>query len=164
MRVRTGAVVVICLAAIGLCYSRVHAQTSHPQDTKRSVWDGVYTDAQADRGKKQFTQYCSDCHDDTVVIGDDIATPVAGGDFLSNWNGLTAGDLFERIRTTMPLNKPGSLARNVNCDILAYIFSFNKFPSGQTELPHDTPTLNQIRIQTFKPDQVSKGDRSGKGN
>jgi hypothetical protein len=31
-----------------------------------------------------------------------IAAPDA--DFLSNWNGLTVGDLFERIRTTMPQN------------------------------------------------------------
>ena len=163
MKVRIGAVAVMGLAAIGLCHSRAHAQPPPSQDTTRSVWDGVYTDAQADRGKEQFTKYCSDCHDDTV-IDDDIATPIAGSDFLSNWNGLTAGDLFERIRTTMPLNKPGSLARNVNCDILAYIFSFNKFPSGKTELPHDTPTLKQIRIQTFKPDQGGKGDKSGKGN
>ena len=164
MRVGIGALAVMGLAAIGLCYSRVHAQTpAPPEDAARSIWDGVYTNAQANRGKEQYTEYCADCHDDQMA-GDGLAPPLVGGDFLSNWNGLTVGDLFERIRTTMPLNKPGSLARNVNCDILAYIFSFNKFPSGQTELPHDTPTLNQIRIQTFKPDQVSKGDRSGKGN
>jgi hypothetical protein len=163
MKVRIGAVALMGLAAIGLCYSRVHAQQPPSQDTTRSVWDGVYTNAQADRGKEQYTQYCSDCHVDTLM-GDGMTPPVAGGDFLSNWNGLTVGDLFERIRITMPLNNPGSLARNLNCDILAYIFSFNNFPSGQTELPHDTPKLKQIRIQSFKPDQGGKGDKSDKHN
>ena len=36
-----------------------------------------------------------------------MATPLAGAEFMTNWNGLTLGDLFERIRTTMPLNYPG---------------------------------------------------------
>jgi hypothetical protein len=32
-----------------------------------------------------------------------IAAPEpAGGDFDPNWDGLTVGQLFERIRTTMP--------------------------------------------------------------
>jgi len=151
MKVRIGAMAVICLAATGLCYSRVHAQPP-PQDTTRSVWDGVYTDAQAARGKDQYTQHCSECHGETLS-GSDMTPPLAGTDFLSNWNGLTAGDLFERIRTTMPLSKPGSLARDVNCDILAYIFSVNKFPSGEAELPKDTPMLKQIQIQSTKPDK-----------
>ena len=65
-----------------------------------------------------------------------------GNDFLSNWNGLTAGDLFERIHNTMPLSKPGSLGRDVDADILAYIFAMNKFPSGQT----DSQTIPQRSI------------------
>ncbi len=160
MKVRIGAVAVMGLAAIGSCYSSIHAQLPPSSDTTRSVWDGVYTDAQAERGTELYARYCSDCRENTL-IGDSMTPLLAGSDFLSQWDGLTVGDLFERIRITMPLNNPESLPRNVNCDILAYILSANNFPSGQTELPHDTPKLRQIEIQAFKP---KKGDKSDKSN
>ncbi len=84
-----------------------------------------------------------------------MATPLAGGKFMSNWNGLTVGDLFERIRNTMPLSYPGpgTLSKESTSDILAYILSYNKFPAGQTELPRDKSVLKMITIQAMKPDQ-----------
>ncbi len=103
------------------------------QEATRSVWDGVYTDAQADRGRPLYNQHCASCHADTLM-GGEMSPPLVGGEFLSNWNGLTLGDLFERIRTTMPQNKAGKLSREVNSDITAYILSVNKFPAGKTEL------------------------------
>ena len=60
------------------------------------------------------------------------------------------GELFERIRTTMPQNKAGKLSREVNADITAYILSVNKFPAGNTELPHSTEFLKQIRFESEK--------------
>jgi mono/diheme cytochrome c family protein len=80
------------------------------QEGTRSVWDGVYTDAQAKRGQGLYNQHCASCHGDQLT-GGEMAPPLAGGEFLSNWNGLTLGDLFERIRKTMPLNEPGNLNR-----------------------------------------------------
>ena len=121
------------------------------QSDSRSVWDGVYTDAQAARGHALFDQHCASCHGDSLE-GRDEAPALAGADFLSNWTGLTAGDLFERIRTTMPLNNPGGLGRPVMCDILAYMLSANKFPAGQTDLPAATEVLRLIRIDQSKPE------------
>lgn len=163
MKARIWALAFVGLAAICICYSRVHAQPSPPQEPTRTVWDGVYSDAQADRGKSQYSQHCAECHGE-ALDGQEMVPPLSGNDFLSNWNGLTAGDLYERIHTTMPLSKPGSLGRDVDEDILAYIFSVNRFPSGQTDLPQDTPSLKQIQILSFKPDQGSKGDKSDKSN
>ena len=119
------------------------------QDATRSVWDGVYTDAQAERGRPLYNQHCASCHADTLM-GGEMSPPLVGGEFLSNWNGLTLGDLFERIRTTMPQNNAGKLSREVNADITAYILSVNKFPAGKTELPHATEFLKQIRIESEK--------------
>ena len=79
----------------------------------RSVWDGVYSQDQAQRGQALYNQHCMACHGGSLTGGEQ-APPLAGGDFLSNWNGLTVGDLFERIRTTMPLNNPQSLNRDTN--------------------------------------------------
>ena len=112
----------------------------------RSVWDGVYTEDQAKRGQSLYTQHCMACHGDSLSGGEQ-APPLAGGEFLSNWNGLTVGDLFERIRTSMPLNDPQSLNRDTNALILAYILSVNRFPAGQAELSSRTEVLKLIRLE-----------------
>ena len=48
-----------------------------------------------------------------------MAPPLAGGAFNANWNGLSLGDLVERIRISMPQNSPNSLSRQQYVDILA---------------------------------------------
>jgi S-disulfanyl-L-cysteine oxidoreductase SoxD len=145
MKIKIAAFASFGLAAIG-AFHRLPAQAG-----SRSVWDGVYTEAQAGRGQALYSQNCASCHGETLA-GAEEAPALAGSDFLSNWSGLTAGDLFERIRTTMPLNNPGGLSRPVMCDILAYILSANKFPAGQTELPTATEVLRLIRIDQAKPE------------
>jgi len=74
-----------------------------------------------------------------------------GGEFNSGWNDLTVGDLFERLRITMPADKAGSLSRQVNADIVAYLLAKNGFPTGATELPTQTEILKGIKILTQKP-------------
>src|SRR5277367_6098028 len=134
MKVKTGTVALLALTVIGFQYSALRAQSA------RSVWDGVYTDDQAKRGQALYNEKCSSCHGDTLM-GGESAPALAGGEFLSNWNGLTLGDLFERIRTTMPQNRPGSVSRDANAQILAYMLSANQFPTGKTELPQQTEVL-----------------------
>jgi len=142
----------IAIAALAILTLAIGALYRLPaQQESRSVWDGVYTEAQAARGQAAYNQNCASCHGE-ALSGGESAPPLAGGDFLSNWNGLTAGDLLERIRTSMPLSNPGALSRAVNCDILAYIFSANKFPAGEKELPTATEVLRLIRIDSAKPD------------
>ena len=84
------------------------------------------------------------------MTGGESAPPLSGGEFLSNWNGLTLGDLLERIRKTMPVGKPGKLSRQVYVDTLAQILRANNFPPGSTELPPETERLNQIRLEMTK--------------
>jgi len=126
-------------------------QAQSPQPT-HSVWDGVYTKEQAGRGQPLYGEHCASCHGATLE-GGESAPALAGAEFLSNWNGLTAGDLFERMRTSMPQNKPGKLSREVNADILAYMLSGNQFPAGKTELSHVTEVLKDIRIDATKPEK-----------
>ena len=79
-----------------------------------------------------------------------MAPPLTGGEFLSNWSGLTVGDLFDRIRQSMPADRPGTLSREKDADILAHILSMNQFPSGATELDRRVEYLKQIRIEAGK--------------
>ena len=117
-----------------------------------TVWDGVFTDEQARRGETAYRQACSNCHG-AELEGGDMTPPLVGGTFTSNWNDLTLGDLFERIRATMPLDKPGTLSRQQNADVVAFVLKANLWPAGTTELARDLGALKQIRIQSYKQDR-----------
>jgi hypothetical protein len=71
---------------------------------------------------------------------------------MANWNGLTVGDLFERIRVSMPEGRPGTLSRQQDADILAYILTGNQFPAGKTELNKETELLKQIKFESARPE------------
>lgn len=140
----------ICVAAICVAYGAARAQEPAAPES-RSVWDGVYTEEQAKRGEPVYHKECAPCHGDSLA-GGESAPPLTGGAFLSNWNGLTLGDLFDRIRKTMPQNTPGKLTKQQNADVLAYALSVNKFPAGKTELSKQTEFLKEIRFDVVKPE------------
>ena len=122
-----------------------------PQAAKeRSVWDGVYSDAQSKRGEKLYADSCSSCHA-ADLTGSQIVPALVGDDFLTKWNGSMAGDIFELIRTTMPQDAPESLKPEQVSDLLAFMFSKNRMPSGKTELAGDFEGLKAIRIVPKKP-------------
>jgi S-disulfanyl-L-cysteine oxidoreductase SoxD len=114
-----------------------------------SVWDGVYTAEQTRRGESAYFSACASCHG-TALEGGDMTPPLVGGAFTSNWNDLTVGDLFERIRTSMPLDMPGKLSRQQNADTIAFILKANGWPAGASELAADVAALKQIRIQSVR--------------
>ena len=145
MKVQVVAVMLIPLATLVGLRATVHAQPP-----TKSVWDGVYTDEQANRGKALYSENCASCHG-SELTGGEMAPPLSGGEFMAGWDGLTVGDLFERIRISMPQNAPGSLSGQQNSDILAFVFNANKFPAGQTELPKEAGILKTIKFETKKP-------------
>ena len=142
MEMRIGAAIATALAFAGIVTSQV----------QRSVWDGVYTAEQARRGQARYAEICASCHGETLA-GGESAPPLAGGEFLSNWNTLTVGDLFDRTRATMPQNKPASLSREANAEIMAYLLSANQFPAGKDALPQNSEVLKEIRIEAVKPER-----------
>ena len=127
------------------------ASSSLPaQESSRSVRDGVYTEAQAHRGGEAFAQHCASCHG-TSLGGIGEAPSLVGGQFISDFDGLNLADLFDRIRTTMPLNYPGGLRREQYADILAFVLRSNGFPAGQNQLDHRSEYLSDIRFQAPNP-------------
>ena len=115
----------------------------------RSVWDGVYTEAQANRGAALFDRECAQCHG-PAGAGGGMAPALVGSEFSSNYDGQTVADLFDRNRTTMPVGKEGQLSGLQNADITAAMLQFNKFPPGATELPSQSMTLRQITYKAEK--------------
>ena len=116
----------------------------------QTIWDGVYTEQQATRGGSSFAGHCAGCHG-ADLGGTGEAPALSGPKFLSEFDGLSLGDLFDRIRTTMPQDNPGSLARDQIADILAYLLKANALPAGTKELDRRSEYLKPIGFSAAKP-------------
>jgi cytochrome c len=115
-----------------------------------SVWDGIYSEEQALRGEPLYVKECASCHG-AALEGLEMSPALAGGEFLWNWNGLSVGDLFERLRVSMPEGKPRTVSPQDKADILAYMLYKNNYPRGEEELVASTEALKPIAIEAAKP-------------
>jgi len=113
------------------------AQTTTPP---RTVWDGVYTEAQATRGIMAFGQSCAGCH----ALAAQGKAPLVGDAFWKSFAQKTVGDLIQFVRTYMPNGNPGSLTEPTYRDIVALMLKSNGFPAGAAELGSDTIAGVQI--------------------
>lgn len=106
-----------------------------------SVKDGVYTKAQADRGKAVFEKTCASCHSlvpKGKVTGDSPGPDLAGDDFLMHAGGKPAWSIAKTIRDTMPNDFSMEMTEPVALDITAFLLQVNKFPDGKSELTADS--------------------------
>ena len=132
---------ILILAALSLAVAA--------QET-RSVWDGVYTEEQAKRGENLYFERCIRCHGPSYMGGTDGAGPLIGPTFNGNWNNVPLDQMLDRVRLTMPMDKPATLSRQQTADALAFILSINKIPAGKTELPRQAEMLNLIQYKAAK--------------
>src|SRR5215469_17754796 len=82
---------------------------------RRTVWDGVYTEAQAARGMTAYGQSCAGCH----ALATEGKAPLVGEAFWKSFAQKTVGDLLEFVSTSMPNGAPGSLDAGTYRDIVA---------------------------------------------
>lgn len=117
----------------------------------RSVWDGVYTEAQAARGEVVYASMCGRCHghrldgapDDPDMLP---APPIAGPKFMRAWNGASLAALYEYVRTTMPAINPGSLSDAEFADVLSYMLEAGGVPAGGDGLVPPSAAMRDIVI------------------
>jgi cytochrome c5 len=119
----------------------VSALLAQPQEPakntdRKTVWDGVYTDAQAASGQTHYEARCSRCHRDG---------PHRGDAFMREWSGTAVDGLFNLIKASMPADAPSSLSDDAYLDIVAYMLQVNTFPAGRNELNADM--IKSIRIE-----------------
>lgn len=118
--------------------------------TATSTWSGVYTEAQATAGQAAYAKACAECHLDDLA-GDGFAPPLKGPEFMSNWNSLSVGDLYERIRISMPPGDPAAIPAKEKIEIVAYLLKAGGFPAGTTELVPQADALKTIKFEATKP-------------
>ena len=113
---------------------------------ERSVKDGVFTEEQAKRGEQVYAETCANCHGEHLE-GADMSPSLTGSTFSSNWNTLTVGDYYDRVRTTMPMDRPGTISPQQIADVIAFILKSNQYVAGKTELPNLVVPLKTIKIE-----------------
>jgi cytochrome c len=145
-----GMVAAVCVAvtvqAVGMSAARNITWQASPE--KRSVWDGVYSDAQAKRGRDAYEYSCASCHQPDLSgdTGKDVPA-LAGEEFMRSWSHHTVQDLFDLMSKRMPQDAPASLRAQTYLDLVAYLLQSNEFPAGEHELPAQPTLLAQIGIE-----------------
>jgi mono/diheme cytochrome c family protein len=138
----------IAIVLTGGVFAAALTVTVGAQATK-SVNDGVYAADQATKGEAVYKEQCAACHGDNLE-GSGPMPPLAGKDFLSNWQGKTIGDLFEKTQTSMPATAPGTLTPAQTSEIMAYLLNVGKYPAGAAPLSEKMDDLKQISIDNPK--------------
>ncbi len=138
MKLRVLSAAILVLTVAGVCISALQ--------TTRSVRDGVFTEDQRKRGAELVAQRCAACHGADLNGGEE-APALYGANFMANWNGLTVGDLAERIRISMPPTDPDINNAQQRADMISVILSVNGYPSGTKDLESRTELLKQIKIE-----------------
>jgi len=113
-------------------------------EARISIWDGVYTDTQADRGRTLYMQNCGRCHG--ADLSGSFEIPPLIGRFMPYWSGSTLDALFDYVSAAMPLDHPGALGAAANADIVAFLLKSNDIPSGAKEL-----SAGQMKTINFDP-------------
>ena len=131
--------------AIAMWVGALATSSAQQAATEKKVWDGVFTSAQAARGKAPFERSCGRCHNNELA-GSERGPALKGNVFWSKWENDNLSGLFEKIRDTMPQDGPSLVNDEQKADILAYIMSVTGMPAGNDELKADVRELGGIKI------------------
>jgi len=129
----------VFIAALGTSlFWPVHAQKDDP------IWAGVFTAAQADRGRAVVQTHCAECHQENLMGGEGPA--LVGNPFMVKWETHTVQRLFHKIRDTMPSVGSTDVTNSEKLDAVAFILQQNGFPAGPKDLTEDDALLASLRI------------------
>lgn len=117
--------------------------------SRKTVWDGVYTTAQAEQGRVFYLDKCGQCHKDDLSGYDDV---LKGVRFMEHWRESSLDSFYAIMSATMPRDAPGSLSEKLYLDILASVLRANDFPAGANELTLETLRSIQVEEKTGPQD------------
>lgn len=145
VRNRFSALIIALATSVAIVdgFSAASVRATGSQDARKqgkTVWDGVYTNEQAARGKGEYDDYCAGCHstgEGPALIGDA---------FMRRWFEDNLNAPFTKMRTQMPLDAPGALSDNVYVDVISFLLAASGFPAGADELRANPELLASIFV------------------
>src|SRR6202522_1873944 len=109
----------------------------------------AYTAAQATAGRATYQANCASCHG-ADLSGQNSASALAGGLFLSSWGDRTPSDLIAFLEGAMPPGNPGSLGEQAYVNVTAFILDFNGARAGNQPLT----AANKVAIRSVATGQI----------
>jgi mono/diheme cytochrome c family protein len=107
-----------------------------PQTPQKTLLDGVYSEAQTDRGQTLYMATCAGCHGNAL---EGVSAPeLTGNRFIERWREGTLDGIYSFIKQRMPLGRSPNakpIPDNDYLDILTYILKANGYPTNEKELP-----------------------------
>ena len=158
-----GAPVLLLVAALACSTAVVTAPPSVPVEASppaapepepavppTSVLDGIFTQAQAERGRVGYDVHCAECHGEGLG-GGEMAPGLTGVAFRFRWRGLKVADIYDSVKSTMPPEEPATLGDQAYIDVVAFLLSANGYPTGDRELAADPSVLDGIAVERMPP-------------
>jgi S-disulfanyl-L-cysteine oxidoreductase SoxD len=134
------------LGVVGAAFVVSAASAQTP--AAKAASQGVYTGAQATQGATVYAAHCASCHGPSMG-GQDVTPALTGASFTSGWTGKPISELSDRIRTSMPMDNPGSLGLGDTALLLAAILQANGYPAGATDLPSSPSAQKTVMIDAL---------------
>ncbi len=158
-----GAAVLVLVSALACSTAVVRAPSSAPVEAPRpaapeaapappptSVLEGIFTEAQAERGQVAYDAHCAECHGEGLG-GGEMAPGLTGVAFRFRWRGLKVADIYDSVQSTMPPEEPATLGDQVYIDVVAFLLRANGYPAGDRELAADSNLLEGIAVERMPP-------------
>jgi S-disulfanyl-L-cysteine oxidoreductase SoxD len=115
------------------------AQSAEPR-----IWQGVYSEAQAARGREVFNASCLRCH--AADLSGTTAPALKGDRFQTTFGNEPIDRLFLKVRDTMPPSFSTTLDDQAKLDAVTYILQTNGYPAGAGELKLASEDLATAQI------------------
>ncbi len=98
--------------------------------------------SQAERGHQIYENSCGACHQPGQLVGQG---------FVEQWNDRRIGDFFTLVRSSMPVDNPGSMKEDEYLAVVAYLLQANHGPAGPDSLKADTSVMRNRKISVRYP-------------
>lgn len=112
---------------------------------ERTIFDGVYTEAQAERGMGMYNSDCSGCHGNTGRGGPG-SPGLVGFTLDSKYANKPLSDYWNFMVHNMPPGNAGWFTDQEYADVTAYLLQLHGAPAGDTELEGSEEALSTIMI------------------
>jgi S-disulfanyl-L-cysteine oxidoreductase SoxD len=136
----------VCLPALVLGCLNLTAAAQSSNTERRTIWNGIYTDVQAERGRTAYAGACARCH--LEDFSGKNGPSLKGDRFIENWREANLNILFNTVKSMPPTNSnnpPPRLPDPMYVDIVAHILKGNGAPAGSQELTLDA--LPQVQFE-----------------
>ena len=121
------------------------AQSALARQPFPTIWSGVYSKTEAERGKQVYAQLCGRCHG-TDMKGGLTAPGLIGAKFFDRWHDRRLADVMAFIQAGMPQEHEFYVPADSARAIVALMLRESGVPAGHESMSTDVKIQHDILI------------------